>query len=462
MVTTVKGFALLVPAMLAATSNAFAQIAFAEVEPNSNKGEATLASALISGDFLTGTTTGSTTTAGSTALTSSDYFLVQTFPQGTAIYRHTFALSSATPGQIGEIRGLNQTGGTPCTVGGTTGTADTIIETSASSPIVWYGFGKSERFYFKVTGNAATTAPYVATLSTFVIGATNIGSYESGPITITTVGQGHTTDTELWLYDGSGNAIPGGGNDDFCPGGGGGPSTLNITLAPGIYLLALSNFNLALNQPSPPTDARVTGDLLDFPDIAACTSTAAADVSFAITDSIGTRAWPAAKPTGYEVVWCVFVVVSPCDTTTPYCTAKVNSLGCTPSISSAGTPSATSGSGFNVYVANVINNKPGLFIYGSTGRAAAPLSGGLRCINPPIRRSIPLNSAGNPPPNISCLGLYELDFNAFAVGALGGSPATFLTVVGTVVDAQAWGRDNGFAPPNNVTLSDGLEWTICP
>ena len=150
-----------------------------------------------------------------------------------------------------------------------------------------------------------------------------------------------------------------------------------------------------------------------------------------------------------------------CPLSTTYCAAKLNSLGCLPSIGSTGTSSATFGSGFTVNVVNVLNNKPGLFIYGNSGRAATPLSGGLLCVGAPIKRSIALNSAGASPPN-DCSGTYSMDFNAFAVGALGGTPAAFLTVPGTIVDGQAWGRDNGFQAPNNVTLSDGIEWTICP
>ena len=144
-----------------------------------------------------------------------------------------------------------------------------------------------------------------------------------------------------------------------------------------------------------------------------------------------------------------------------YCTAKLNSLTCTPTISSSGASSATAGSGFTVQTSLVINNKPGLYIYSNTGRVAVPFVGGLRCVNSPIKRSVQLNSGGNPAPN-DCSGLYTLDFNSFAVGNLGGIPAAYLTVPGSVIDAQVWGRDNGFANPNNATLSDALEWTVGP
>ncbi|MEO6710061.1 MAG: hypothetical protein ABIP42_10830 [Planctomycetota bacterium] len=143
-----------------------------------------------------------------------------------------------------------------------------------------------------------------------------------------------------------------------------------------------------------------------------------------------------------------------------YCTAKVNSLGCSPAIGSSGGPSASAGSGFVVSGVNVRNQKPGLLLYSVTGRAASPFQGGTLCLAPAVRRSTSMNSGGSALPASNCSGVYSIDMNAFAVGALGGHPLPALTVVGTLVDCQFWGRDPGFPAPMNSTLTNALEYSI--
>jgi hypothetical protein len=143
-----------------------------------------------------------------------------------------------------------------------------------------------------------------------------------------------------------------------------------------------------------------------------------------------------------------------------YCTPKVNSVGCVPAIGFSGTPSASAGSGFAVRGVNVRNQKQGLLLYSATGRAATPFTGGILCLAAPIRRTIGLNSGGAPLPTADCSGVYSLDMNSFATGSLGGIPLPALQVPGTLIDCQFWGRDPGFPPPSNTTLTDALEFTI--
>jgi hypothetical protein len=149
-------------------------------------------------------------------------------------------------------------------------------------------------------------------------------------------------------------------------------------------------------------------------------------------------------------------------TTNPssYCTAKLNSLGCTPQISSTGRPNPAALSGFVVSGARVRNNKAGILFYGIGGGASLPFSGGTLCVATPIRRTPAVNSGGSPAPLNDCSGVYSIDMNAFAQGGLGGTPLPGLGQSGTIVNCQFWGRDPGFAAPNNTTLTDALQYQI--
>lgn len=140
-----------------------------------------------------------------------------------------------------------------------------------------------------------------------------------------------------------------------------------------------------------------------------------------------------------------------------YCTAGTTSNGCSPAITSLGVPSASESHGFFVGASQVRNRKPGLLIYGLTGRDATPFYGGVLCVHPPLKRTPITFAGGNALPADDCSGTFSLDMNAFASGLGGGHPDPALALAGVVVDCQWWSRD-----PTETCLSNALEYVIEP
>jgi hypothetical protein len=295
--------------------NAMAQV-FNEVEANDNKALANLINPIGPGFSIVGNSTGTSTTAPGAA--SSDNFRINMFAAPLGIYQHRLTITSQVAGHTGTLRGLNQTG--TVGVGGTAGTLDTTLQTSstATSPArfnQWYGFGKQESLYYRVTGTASTTADYTATHSVSVVVPLNAGIYNPGMITINTVGVATTStsaqvDTDLWVYDSGMNAIPGYGNDDHFGGTTLG-STLTRNYAPGVYTIAISNFQTFNNQPAANDDDFVTGSLADFPNwIGNSSTTTNMNMSFSIGNVGGAANIISATKVGpYDVVFASFVVV---------------------------------------------------------------------------------------------------------------------------------------------------------
>jgi hypothetical protein len=136
-----------------------------------------------------------------------------------------------------------------------------------------------------------------------------------------------------------------------------------------------------------------------------------------------------------------------------YCTGKVNSLGCTPSISYSGSPSASSTAPFNITASNFVNQKNGLLFY-SAAPAAVLFQGGTKCAANPILRTPPQNSGGSASGS-SCTGAYSFDFNHWIANGW-----DFSLGAGSEIYAQYWSRDP--ASPSHTGLSNAIRFVINP
>lgn len=144
-----------------------------------------------------------------------------------------------------------------------------------------------------------------------------------------------------------------------------------------------------------------------------------------------------------------------CQAPASYCTAKLNSQGCSPQISSVGQASATSPAPFVVTAAQVINQKAGVLFYGFAS-GSSPFQGGLKCVGGAVLRT-QVQASGGTLGFDDCSGVLNYDFNARIQG--GADPAL---VVGVDVFAQWWYRDGADPTGYGTGLSNGLQFRICP
>jgi len=317
--------------------SAFAQIT-PEIEPNETKAQATTNGivTMVAGDKLTGTTTGSSLiTPGAS---SADTWHVKTGTLAAGIYRHTLALTTTgTAGHTGTLRGLTQTAGA---INLGTDTAFTTSSSTSPTPrsVAWYGFGRAEEMYYRVTGTATTTGGYDATLSTATVTPIIVpGTFAPGSISMSTIAQ-TTVDTDIHLFDGTMTIIDDASNDDesIAEGGTGGTlqSRLTRTLAAGTYTLAIGRFNTATNDDSPQTDDFLTGNVLDFPNGIADSSTTLAaggtDFDVVISDTAGPVSVVAlGQPNEpFTLVFVRFTVGSATPPPTAYCFGDGTGAAC--------------------------------------------------------------------------------------------------------------------------------------
>jgi hypothetical protein len=90
-----------------------------------------------------------------------------------------------------------------------------------------------------------------------------------------------------------------------------------------------------------------------------------------------------------------------------YCTGKLHSQGCVADIGFQGQPSLSSAQPFLITATEAPAQQIGLLFYGY-GPRAAPLWGGLHCIQPPTPRTTGQFSGGAGP----CTGSFSMDFQA--------------------------------------------------
>jgi len=151
-----------------------------------------------------------------------------------------------------------------------------------------------------------------------------------------------------------------------------------------------------------------------------------------------------------------YEIPPPCGMVTNYCTAGVSATGCTALLSSSGAPSASAATGFMVTADFVEGSKDGLYFFGSNGQQAVSWGNGtsFQCVAPPVKRAGVQTGVGTPG---SCDGSFAQDMNARWQAKPAQNPGA-----GAVVQLQLWYRDPLNTSNQTTSLSDAIEFIVCP
>lgn len=137
--------------------------------------------------------------------------------------------------------------------------------------------------------------------------------------------------------------------------------------------------------------------------------------------------------------------------TSTFCSGKVNSLGCTPMISSTGIPSLTGPDDFHLHAESVISGQPTLFVWGLAPQWT-PHWNGIFCVSQvKARTKVAFATGAVDPP--TCNGTTDFHFTQSYM-------AQFGLVAGTTLYAQCWSRDPQHPDGYGVGLTEGLIFTI--
>jgi hypothetical protein len=139
-----------------------------------------------------------------------------------------------------------------------------------------------------------------------------------------------------------------------------------------------------------------------------------------------------------------------------YCTAGVSASGCQALLGSTGVPSASAPSGFVVSAGDVEGDKSGMFFFSTNGRIATPWGSGtsLKCVALPAQRGALITSGGS---SGVCDGSFAYDLNARWTEKPPQNPGA-----GALAQVQLWYRDPFNTSNQQTSLSDALEFSVCP